>query len=187
MSALPIAFKIALAGTVAAAAAYDCKYRKIPNWLNLSGLILGFGLNTLFFGGAGLLASAEGMLLAFAIYLPLFLVKGMGAGDVKLMAALGALVGPTNWFEIFLATSLVGGLAAAFLAFTKKRLNETCWNVLGILNDLLHLRAPYASNAQLDIRNTRALRMPHAVTIAIGSASFLIFSSLLRLKLFPWA
>src|SRR3954451_14942461 len=128
VSTLPFVFKIVLVLVVTGAAGYDCKYRKIPNWLNLSGLILGFGLNTLFGGTSGFVSAGQGFLLALAIYLPLYLIKGMGAGDVKLMGAIGSLVGPSNWFQIFVATALFGGLAAAMLALTKKRFGETCWN-----------------------------------------------------------
>jgi prepilin peptidase CpaA len=185
MSTLPLTIKFALALIVASAATYDFRYRKIPNWLNLSGLILGFGLNISLAGSSGFLSAGEGLLLAFSIYLPLYLLKGMGAGDVKLMAAIGSLVGPSTWFEIFLATALFGGLAAAVLALTKERFNETCWNVFCILHDLSHFRSPYRSNAQLDIRNARSLRMPHGVTIAIGCAAAFILSSSASLKLLP--
>lgn len=169
MNTLPIILRIVLVAVVVTAAAYDFKYRRIPNWLNLSGLILGFGLNLYLIGGPGLLSAGEGFLLALAIYIPLYLLRGMGAGDVKLMAALGAIAGPLPWLEIFIATALLGGLAAAVLAMSKKRFLETCWNVIGILKDLMHLRAPFFSKAQLDIRDSRALRMPHGVTIAIGA------------------
>jgi len=185
VSTLPFVFKIALVLVVTGAAGYDCKYRKIPNWLNLSGLILGFGLNTLFGGTSGFVSAGQGFLLALAIYLPLYLIKGMGAGDVKLMGAIGSLVGPSNWFQIFVATALFGGLAAAMLALTKKRFGETCWNVFGILGDLLHLRAPYHSNAHLDIRDARALRMPHGVTIAIGCGTCLALSSFPLVQILP--
>ncbi len=177
MSTLPIALKIALLMVVAAAATYDFRYRKIPNWLNLCGVILGFGLNTLFQGRQGLISAGEGLLLAFAVYFGLYLIKGMGAGDVKLMAAIGSLVGPSHWFQIFIATALLGGVAAVLFALLKKRLAETCWNVLCIVQDLLHFRPPYRSNAQLDIRDERALRMPHGVTIAIGCAAAFVLSS----------
>jgi len=160
--------QIVLILLVSMAAIYDFRFRRIPNWLSLSGLILGFGLNA-----HGTLAAGEGMLLATAVYLPLYLLRGMGAGDVKLMAAIGALVGPANWFVIFAATALVGGAAGTIFACFKKRFSETCLNLCFLLKDLVQLRAPHRTNPQLDFRNSDSLRMPHGVLIALGSVAFL--------------
>src|SRR5947209_2741036 len=169
----PLPLQWALLAVVLTAAIYDFRFRKIPNWVNACGLVLGFGLNTLFFGPHGLVLASEGLLLDFAVYLPLYLLRGMGAGDVKLMAAIGALAGPANWFEIFLGTAFVGGAAAAVYALSKGRFNETCWNLIFILKDLARLRAPHRNNPHLSVRNEAALRMPHGVSIAIGALVFL--------------
>lgn len=107
-----IAIRLSLLLLVLVAAVYDFRFRRIPNWLNASGLVLGFGLNLLLFQSKGLAIAGEGLLLAAAVYLPLYLLRGMGAGDVKLMAAIGSLVGPWPWFQIFLATAILGGVAA---------------------------------------------------------------------------
>ena len=73
---------------------YDVRYRRIPNWLTAIGVLLGLGLNTfLYQGWPGLRFSLMGLGLAFGIYFGLYAVRAMGAGDVKLMAAIGALVG----------------------------------------------------------------------------------------------
>jgi prepilin peptidase CpaA len=170
---LPLIVRIGLVALVLSAAVYDFRYRRIPNWLNLSGLILGFGLNVLSFQLYGVTKAAEGMLLASAVYLPLYFLRGMGAGDVKLMAAVGALVGPRNWLEIFLATALMGGAAAGLLALIKGRLTDTLCNVYFLLKDLLCLRAPYRTNPQLDFRAPASLSLPHGVLIALGSCMFL--------------
>ncbi len=177
---VPDLIKSSLALLVLTAAIYDFRFRRIPNWLTLSGLILGFGLNAFFFRGHGALAAGEGLLLATAVYLPLYLLRGMGAGDVKLMAAVGALAGPANWFVIFLATALVGGAAAAGFACLKRRFAETCCNVCFLLKDLVQLRAPHRTNPALDFRNSDSLRMPHGVLIALGSGAFLA-NSIFRL------
>src|SRR5206468_6742745 len=119
MQTVAIGIRVCLALLVLVAAVYDLRFRRIPNWLNLSGIILGFGLNAFLFQWSGTAKAGEGMLLAVAVYLPLYVLRGMGAGDVKLMAAVGALVGPGNWFEIFIATALLGGAAAGVFALTK--------------------------------------------------------------------
>ncbi len=163
---------------VGVAAIFDFRFRRIPNWLNLSGVVLGFCLNAFFFHTHGALTATQGMLLATAVYLPLYLLRGMGAGDVKLMAAVGALVGPANWFLIFVATALVGGAAAAGYACLKGRFTETCCNVCFLLKDLAHFRLPHRTNPQMDFRNKASLSMPHAVLIALGSLAFIANASL---------
>ncbi len=175
MHSIPLVVRLVLATVVLTAAVYDFRFRRIPNWLNLSGLVLGFGLNALFFQMHGAIAAGQGLLFAILIYMPLYLLRAMGAGDVKLMAALGSLVGPWNWLQIFLATAIAGGIVAAGLILFKRRFTDTCWNVWLLLKELSHFRAPHRGSAQLDVRNAAALRMPHGVLIAIGSLVFLLF------------
>src|SRR3954451_21267446 len=90
------------------AAVFDARYRRIPNWLTVTGVLIGLGVNTFMRGGPpteairgswqGLLFSLAGLLVGFSIYLGLHLLRAMGAGDVKLMAAVGSIVGWQNWF-----------------------------------------------------------------------------------------
>lgn len=170
MSSLPLIFRLVLAAVVIAAAVYDWRFRRIPNWLNLSGLILGLGLNLLYFQAHGATEASLGLLLAITIYMPLYLLRAMGAGDVKLMAAIGSIVGPGYWLHIFLATVIVGGVIAALAAFRKGRLRHTLWNVWFLIRELQGLRLPYRASPELDVRNKQALRLPHGVSIAAGCA-----------------
>jgi prepilin peptidase CpaA len=167
-----------LLAVVLAAACYDLKIRKIPNWLNLSGIILGIGLNCFLWRGPGLRLALLGMGLSLLVYFPLFVVRGMGAGDVKLMAAIGAIAGPWNWLMIFLATAILGGLAALVLVIYKKRLFLTLSNLAAIIGELLRVRRPCDSNAALDFRHEQALGLPHGVMIAVGAITFLSFTAL---------
>jgi prepilin peptidase CpaA len=173
---MPIFLKIILIGVVLVAGAYDARYRKIPNWLSLSGLILGLGINTLLSGWGGLGAAALGFGLAMLIYTPIYLVRGMGAGDVKLMAAIGAIVGPHDWLGIFIATALVGGIVSLTAVVIKKRTHQTLLNLATILSELLQFRRPAKADSRLDVRNSNALRMPHALSIAAGCIAFLYLS-----------
>src|ERR1700684_2543241 len=89
-----------LLALVIGAAAYDIPYRRIPNSFTASGVLLGLAMNTFLYGWAGLWASLEGLAMGFGAYFILYSMRAMGAGDVKLMAAIGALVGWQNWFGI---------------------------------------------------------------------------------------
>jgi prepilin peptidase CpaA len=158
----------------------DIRTRKIPNWLVLSGLCLGITLNAILLSWQGAERSVEGALLAFGVYFALYSVRAMGAGDVKLMAAVGSLVGPKAWFAIFAWALLSGGCMALALLIGKKQLRRVYFNVGLMLFELAHLRAPYLASEELDVNSPRALRMAHGVAIALGSLIYFVSAPL------PW-
>jgi|SRR5580658_1848677 prepilin peptidase CpaA len=172
MSFPPVVFQTILLLLVVIAAVYDIRFRRIPNWLVLAGLALGVGLNTFLSGWLGLRSSLLGMVVAFLIYFPLYLLRGMGAGDVKLMAAIGAIVGPANWFGIFIISALAGGIAAAILLLARGRLASSLWNIGFLFQRVLSFKAPYARE-ELDISSPKSVKLPHGVAIAAGSVLFL--------------
>ena len=174
---MPLVLKIALVCVVLVAAIYDLKFRRIPNWLSLSGMVLGAGFNALLFGWHGLEDAGLGLLCAVAIYLPLYLIHGMGAGDVKLMAAVGTIAGPHDWFEIFVATAIIGGVISLTVVASKNRLTQTLQNVAVIAGELLHFRSPSSSDSTLSFRHRDAIGLPHAAAIASGCIVYLLFNA----------
>jgi len=175
---MPWSYQVMLTILVIVAAGFDIHYRRIPNWLVCTGMVWALGMNVFLFGWIGLKLSLIGVGVAFLVYFPLFILRGMGAGDVKLMMAIGALVGPANWLGILIATSLIGGAAAVLLLLWRKRLSDTLYNVLFIVGQLVRFRAPFLANQDLDIQSPKAITMPHGVTIAAGAIAFLIRASL---------
>jgi len=184
MTLPPLVIQVLLILVAVTAALIDARSRRIPNWLTLSGVILAVALNSFLsavdglFGVDGLLFSAEGLGLAFAVYFILYLLRGMGAGDVKLMAAVGAAAGWKNWLGILVLTSVGGLIAGLVLVFAKGRFRQTLHNIGTILTSLPRGRAPYLENPELDVRSEKALRMPHAVLIAFGTIGFLIAATI---------
>lgn len=169
---MPLAIEVVLIALVLTGAFYDLRWRRIPNWLTLACLILGLGLNAFLFEWSGLRQAGLGLGLAFLIYFPLYLLRGMGAGDVKLMMAVGSLVGWRAWLAIFILTGITGGIIAVAVLLSRGRLRHTLWNIWYLLHGLLHLQTPYA-NEELDVRSGKGLRLPHAVSIAVGVGIFL--------------
>ncbi len=161
--------RLLLVAVVLGGGYFDWRFRRIPNWVTVTGFLTGFLLNTVGAGRTGMVESLEGTGLALLIYIPLYLLRGMGAGDVKMMAAVGAITGPAGWLIVFLATSLLGGVAAFSAVVVKKRLHQTWFNVQTLLGSLMRFEAPYQSNSDLDIRGAQSLRLPHGVVIACGS------------------
>jgi prepilin peptidase CpaA len=177
MTQLPNIAVVILVCLVAAAGISDLRTRRIPNWLTVSGVLAGLALNTFLFGLSGLGHSAAGLALAFGIYIVLYSLRAMGAGDVKLMAAVGSIVGPGDWFGIFLITAVIGGISALALILWRKRTRKTFANVTFILGEMMHMRPAYMAREELSVNSPAAVTMPHGTVIALGSIFFLIWAA----------
>jgi prepilin peptidase CpaA len=131
-------------------------------------------MNTfLYLGWPGLRFSLAGLFAALAVYFALYSLRAMGAGDAKLMAAVGSMVGWENWIAIFLITAVLGGVAALILVTLRGRVKKTLWNVAFILSEMKSGRPAYAKNEELDVRSSKALGLPHGAVIAAGTIVFL--------------
>jgi prepilin peptidase CpaA len=168
-----------LIALVLAAAVFDVRYRRIPNWLSLAGVMIGVALNAfLDQGRRGMfLASMLGLAIAFSVYFVLYALRAMGAGDVKLMAAVGAVVGWPNWFGIFIVTAMIGGIMALILVAARGRVKQTLSNVVFILSELKGGRPAYMRREELDVKNPQALGLPHGAVIAVGTFFFLAIAA----------
>ena len=173
---LSIAAQALLAALTLTAAVYDIRFRSIANWLVLGGIIAGFAWNLYSGGWSGLGHAAEGLGLGFALYFPLYLLKARGAGDVKLLAAVGAIVGPGNCFWVFLLTAILGGIIAMVLLMLRGRVRHTFFNLSFIISDLTKLRAPHHSSEELDVTKSKGMRLPHGAMIAVGVAAFIVMA-----------
>lgn len=170
---LDVPGQILLAFLLLAATVYDIRFRRIPNWLVVAGMVTGFVWHGSTLGLPGLASAAAGLGLGFLLYFPLYLLRARGAGDVKLLAAIGAIIGAVNCLWIFLLTAILGGVIAFVLLFFRGRVRHTFFNVAWILRDILSLRAPYKSNAELDVTTTKGMRLPHAAMLAVGAAALI--------------
>jgi prepilin peptidase CpaA len=170
---LSVTAQALLAALTLTAAIYDIRFRRIPNWLVLAGIITGFAWNLYSGGWPGLGHSGEGLGLGFALYFPLYLLKARGAGDVKLLAAVGAIVGPGNCFWVFILTAILGGIIAMVILLLRGRVRRTFFNLSFIVHDLMKLRAPHHSSEELDVTKPKGMRLPHGAMIAVGVAAFI--------------
>ncbi|HWZ31317.1 MAG TPA: A24 family peptidase [Bryobacteraceae bacterium] len=178
MSYPPVIVQVLLLLVVIPAALFDYRQRRVPNWITFSGVAIAIGLNFFLYETPGLFMSLKGLGLALLIYFPLFAIRGMGAGDVKLMGAIGAAVGWQNWLGVLVLTSAFGGVAAIIIVASRGRLRRTFQNIWLIVLSLLHRQAPYELNPQLDVKSTEGVRLPHAVAIAFGTIGFLIAATI---------
>ncbi|MGE5653201.1 MAG: prepilin peptidase [Bacillota bacterium] len=100
----------------------DLRESRIPNLLTVSAALLGLAAHLITSGWYGLLTSLQGLLVGFILLLIPFLLGGIGGGDVKFLAAVGAIMGPSFVFRSCLYGAVVGGLIALYLMIKEKRL-----------------------------------------------------------------
>lgn len=144
----------------------DLRSRRIPNWLVFPFLVLGFAVSAWLHGWHGMEQSLEGFALGLVIYGFLFWMGGMGAGDVKLCAAIGAWIGPGQLFLALVLTGMVGGVMVL------------CWAALGgfmkqLFTGTSNLIFGWRSGDDRDQQPTLAdplkRKMAYAPAIAIGT------------------
>jgi prepilin peptidase CpaA len=154
---------------VSIAAVNDVATRRIPNRLLLTGLACALCLRLLSpHPGASLLAALGGMALGLAMFLPFYLLRGMAAGDVKMIAVVGAFTGPGDVFQIAVLSWCAGGVMALLLVLLGGRLRLALGN-LGAM-----LRGATAPGATGTPRQTSAGSMPYGVAITAGTMLVLV-------------
>jgi prepilin peptidase CpaA len=156
---------------VSIAAVNDVATRRIPNRLLLAGLACALGLRLLSpHPTASLLAAIGGMTRGLAMFLPFYLLRGMAAGDVKMIAVVGAFTGPGDVFQIAVLSWCAGGVMALLLVLLGGRLRL----VLGNLGAMLRGAAAPGVDAAGTPRQTSAGSMPYGLAIAAGTMLVLV-------------
>jgi prepilin peptidase CpaA len=148
------------------AAVFDYRYHRIPNIVSLSGWILGPLLYAVLDTLPGVLSSIYGFLLIFAFALPLYIVGWMGAGDVKLMAGVGAIVGIEHAPTVFMGIVISGAVMGIIMLLHSKLFKESFQRYGAMLGVSVALKKPtyLAPNVQ-----EQKVVMPYALPIAVGT------------------
>ncbi|HPN92949.1 MAG TPA: A24 family peptidase [bacterium] len=162
----PLTINIALAVLVAASVATDIKLRKIHNAVTMPAILSGLILNALNDGASGAMFSLYGILLATGMMALPFIMKGIGGGDLKMLAAIGALKGHEFVFIVFVAGGIMGGIIAALSLNTRAKRKAS---INQIKNMCLTFGQESASVARIDTQDS-SNAIPYAVAIATGTA-----------------
>jgi prepilin peptidase CpaA len=141
----------------------DYRSRRIPNWLTVSGLAVGIGINVAAAGWVGLKTSLLGAGLGLLLLLPFVLLRSVGAGDWKLAGALGAFVGAGVLVNLLLGSVFVAGVMAAALVIYKRRVRQTLRNIGYLLISLFTFRLP---GSEVSLDNPQSLKVPYGVALA---------------------
>jgi prepilin peptidase CpaA len=171
------ALEVILMCLVAQAAVTDLATRRIPNILVLSGLALSMILHLL--GGRDWAPASQwlaGILTGFFLFLPLYLLRGMAAGDVKLMAMVGAFVGPAAALHIGALAYVIGGAMGLLMLIGSGRWRESWTNIVLICKPLLWrlVGMPLVPIPRSAITSVGGI--PYGVAIALGTVGFVAWA-----------
>jgi prepilin peptidase CpaA len=143
-------------------AAIDLRSRRVPNWLTLGITVVGLTLAATRVSGLSLAAAAVGFALGLAVMLPGHLIGATGAGDVKLLAALGTMLGPKATALAFVYAAIAGGVLALLVAVQRRTIEAT------VARTAMLVRSRGANIAEIE-RATSNNRFAYAPAIAIGA------------------
>ena len=145
----------------------DLRTRRIPNVLTFSAAAFALLFHLVTGGPSAAGWSVAGWFVGALLFFPMFALRGMGAGDLKLLAAVGAWLGPTQVALAALATSLAGGLIAVVVALAYGYLGQALSNLYLLLT---HWRVVGVRPLeQITLHGTKGPRLAYAVPIAIGT------------------
>jgi prepilin peptidase CpaA len=155
----------------------DVRTRRIPNVVSGTAMLAGVMLNTVYSGGAGLFDSLAGLLTAIAVLLVPFAFGGVGGGDVKMMGALGALLGPTLALAGLGVGVIYGGVVMIVHLIRCGRLREK----LAAMRAMLTAAALTGSLQPLHVRpdDAGAVALPYSVPLGLGTITVLALASTL--------
>jgi prepilin peptidase CpaA len=164
----------ALLLTVMAAAWTDFHTWRIPNSLLAPSAAAALMLSAFVPAAQGLYSSLLGAAVGLLIFLPLYILKGMAAGDVKLMTVIGLYAGPQLTLDISLLTALIGGLWVVIL-FNREMSVENHNDSLGVC--LRHRTLRRSNRSKKFIPQNKSLLIPYGVVIAVGTIAALGIAS----------
>jgi prepilin peptidase CpaA len=145
----------------------DVRSRRVPNLLTFPAIVAGLALHLALGGWRSMLLAAAAGLICGLIFLIFFLAGGMGAGDVKLITAIGCLIGMGSIASVLILTAITGGVMAIGLAAARGQLKQTVFNVGALASH--HTTEGLKPHPELNVLNKNTLRLPYALAIAAGT------------------
>jgi len=161
------------------AAVIDGYKLKVPNWLTFPLIIGGWIYSTACFGWVGLGWSLVGTAVGLGLLLPAYAIGGMGAGDVKLLAGVGAWVWATITFYAFCVSAVVGGAIAVGMVLYRRKWQHHRLQFLAILSEILIVRDPSRLSTMAAERKSSMMLLPYGIPIAIGTIAYFSWAGML--------
>ncbi len=161
------------------AAVIDGWKLKVPNWITFPLVVSGWVYSTACFGWEGLVWSLLGTIVGLALLLPAYAIGGMGAGDVKLLAGVGAWVWVSNTLYAFCVSAVVGGIIAVGMVLWRRDWHYHFRQFWTITNEIMEIRDPNALSEIAAERKSAMLLLPYGIPIAIGSIAYFYWAGML--------
>lgn len=161
------------------AAVIDGKQLKVPNWLTFPFIISGWIYSFVAFGLDGLLWSLGGTAVGLVLLLPAYAIGGMGAGDVKLLAGVGAWMHATHTTWAFAYSAVIGAVIAVGMVAYSKSFRKHLDQFWMILNEILVIRNPTKLAEIAADRKPTMYLLPYGIPIAIGSIAYFFAAGLM--------
>ena len=161
------------------AAVIDGWKLKVPNWITFPLVVSGWIYSIVFFGWVGLGWSLVGTAVGLALLLPAYAIGGMGAGDVKLLAGVGAWVWSTVTFYAFCASAIFGGLIALSMVIYQRSWRKHRDQFWAILTEVLVVRDVNQLSEMAAQRKSSMMLLPYGIPIAIGTIAYFFWTGML--------
>jgi prepilin peptidase CpaA len=161
------------------AAWIDGRELRVPNWITFPMVLSGLIYSTAVGGLSGLGGGLLGMCVGLLTLMPLYAVGGMGAGDVKLMAGIGAWLGWEVTFAAFCVSTVVGAVMAVLMVLWRKSAKHHYENFLLILSEWMVIRNPVELSKIAAERKPRMLLLPYGIPICIGTIGYFVYSGMM--------
>lgn len=152
----------------------DYKEKRVPNWLNAAIAVAGFAVQGAFFGWAGVATGLWGLLVGFGVLIGFWLMHAMGAGDVKLMAAIGVWFGPMMTLVAFCLGALIGGVIAMVMIFCAGKFWHAMANFQTIVTKTRRMETLFGDYASAKSFGDTSQLLPYGVPLTIGSIFILL-------------
>jgi len=165
--------------TLVVAAVIDGWKLKVPNWLTLPMIVAGWAFNLYVGGWAGLGWSLLGTAVGLGLLLPAYAIGGMGAGDVKLLAGVGAWVQAEATFYGFCWSAVIGGVIAVAMVLLQRGWQKHKNQFLVIFNEILTVGSPSELSTMAAQRKSSMLLLPYGIPLAIGTIAYFAWSGML--------
>ena len=157
------------------AAVIDGRQLKVPNWITFPMVLSGWLASGVIYGWDGMAASLWGTAVGLGLLLPAYAIGGMGAGDVKLLAGVGAWVGASQTFWAFLVSAIIGAIIAVIMVVVSRKWRHHQKQFVSIVSEILVIRSPSKLSEIAAERKPTMMLLPYGIPIAIGTIGYFAY------------
>jgi prepilin peptidase CpaA len=176
---LPPSIVWMLGAVLIGAAVIDGWKLRVPNWITFPLIVAGWIYSTANFGWDGLAWSLLGTAVGLGLLLPAYAIGGMGAGDVKLLAGLGAWLWGAVTLYAFCVSAIVGGVLAVGMVVWRRDWHRHIHQFWCITNEILEIQDPNTLATIAAERKNSMLLLPYGIPIALGTIGYFVWTGML--------